>query len=229
MCTLRWMAGESTRANRPFWLHQAVEYLIGAVFISSSIQSETPAIPAGLGVAVMLNAAFTHGPAGAFKVLHTKVHRVIDVVIIAAVLVAAVQPVVAVGDNARLLLVALAVVLAFVWWNTDFASSAERRERRSKRRAARADRRSVDLPSGEDIGKSAGRAVGSGINLIRRAKNRSSESSESPSATASTTSTTPPPPPPPETVTGEPGGGDTSASDPHARPTPSDTDSRGGS
>ena len=205
------MAGESTRANRPFWLHQAVEYLIGAVFISSSIQSETPAIPAGLGVAVMLNAAFTHGPAGAFKVLHTKVHRVIDVVIIAAVLVAAVQPFVPVGDNARLLLVALAVVLAFVWWNTDFASSAERRERRSRRREARAAQRSVDLPSGEDLGRSAGRVVGTGINMIRRRKKTSSSSEAAGDA--------------PTTRSGTAG----TSSDATSAPSASDTDSRGGS
>ena len=152
---------------RPFWLHQAVEYLIGAVFISSSIQSDAPAIPAGLGVAVMLNAAFTHGPAGAFRVLHRQVHRVIDVVLIVAVLLASVQPFVALGDNARVLMAMLALVLAFVWWNTDFAS----REERKQRRAARKSQRARSRPSSEEVGQTAGRVVGNGINFVRRAKN----------------------------------------------------------
>lgn len=152
---------------RPFWLHQIVEYVIGAVFISSSIQSETPAVPAVLGVTVMLNAACTHGPAGAFSLLHRRVHRIIDLVIIAAIVIAAVQPLVAVGDNARVLMVMLAVVLAFVWWNTDFAT---RDERKARRMATKSTRRRPSRPTSEEVGQKAGRLVGDGVNLARRAK-----------------------------------------------------------
>ncbi|MFN3258245.1 MAG: hypothetical protein ACE37B_21405 [Ilumatobacter sp.] len=161
------MARESNRAMRPFWLHQVVEYVIGAVFISSSIQSEAPAIPAVLGVGVMLNAACTHGPAGAFSFLHRRVHRIIDVVIVVAVVSAAVQPVVSVGDNARLLMLMLAVVLAFVWWNTDFATKDERKARRM---ATKSTRRRPSRPTSEEVGQKAGRLVGDGVNFARRAK-----------------------------------------------------------
>lgn len=152
---------------RPFWLHQGVEYLIGAVFVSSSIQSETPAVPAVLGVAIMVNAALTIGPAGAFRLYGRKLHRVVDIVIIAAVVVAAVQPAVALGDNARVLMVLLAVVLAFVWWNTDFATREERKERR---RSAKSQRKKPARPTSEEVGQKAGRIVGDGINMAKRVK-----------------------------------------------------------
>ena len=167
------MARKSSRANRPFWLHQLVEYVIGAVFISSSIQSETPAIPATLGVAVMLNAAFTHGPAGAFRVLHRRVHRIIDVILIAAVVLAAVQPIVPLGDNARVLMGLLAFVLGFVWWNTDFSTREERKARR-----AAAERNRPSRPSSEEVGQAAGRVVGNSVNFLRRAKDNLSSSSD---------------------------------------------------
>lgn len=170
------MAGESTRAMRPFWLHQAVEYVIGAVFISSSIQSETPAIPAVLGVIVMVNAALTIGPAGAFRLYGRKLHRIIDIVVIAAIIVASVQPVVALGDNARVLMGLLALVLAFVWWNTDFATKDERKARR---RAAKSERKKPARPTSEEVGQKAGRMVGDGINFAKRAKNSLSSSDES--------------------------------------------------
>lgn len=171
IATIHRVAGESNRASRPFWLHQAVEYVIGAVFISTSIQSETPALPAGLGVAIMLNAAFTRGPAGAFRVLHRQVHRVIDVVIIAAIALAAVQPWIPLGDNARLLMGVLAFVLGFVWWNTNFATREERKK------AARAT--AGERASSEEIGQAAGRMMGKGVNFVRRKKDDYDQSRQS--------------------------------------------------
>ena len=108
----------------------------------------------------MLNAAFTHGPAGAFRVLPRQVHRVIDVVLIAATAIAAVQPWIPLGDNARVLMGVLAFVLGFVWWNTNFAT---REERKKARRAA-----SSEKASSEEIGQAAGRMVGKGVNFVRR-------------------------------------------------------------
>lgn len=168
------MARPSNGANRPFWLHQAVEYVIGAVFISTSIQSETPAVPAGLGVAVMLNAAFTHGTAGAFRVLNRRAHRVIDVVLITAIMVAAVQPAIPLGDNARLLMGVLGFVLGFVWWNTDFSTREERKARRSEAKA------SNPRPTSKEMGQKAGRMVGDGVNFLRRAKDNLTSDDDDP-------------------------------------------------
>lgn len=125
------MAPESNRAMRPFWMHQLVEYVIGACFVSTAIPSSTPVIPIVLGGLVIVNAAVATGPAGAFRLIHRQVHRLFDVAIIAATVLASIQPVYAVQNSTRAIMLLLALVLGFVWWNTDFATRNERKERRS--------------------------------------------------------------------------------------------------
>ncbi len=89
---------------RPFWMHQVVEYIIGAVFVSAGFGSPTPAVPAVLGAIVMLNAAIAIGPAAAFRLVHRRVHRILDLVVIGLVAVAVVQPWIEIDGNARLLI-----------------------------------------------------------------------------------------------------------------------------
>ena len=55
--------------KRPFWMHQIVEYILGGALVASGLQSPTPAVPSVLGGIVMLHAAITMGPVGAFRVL----------------------------------------------------------------------------------------------------------------------------------------------------------------
>ncbi len=145
---------------RPFWMHQIVEYIIGAVFVSTGLGSSTPAVPAVLGGLVIVNAAVAHGPGGAFRLVHRKVHRILDVAVIALVAVATVQPVISIDSNTRILMGLLGVVLAFVWWNTDFATKPERTGRRRK----------VQTPNSEVIGKSAGRSAAEGFLAAKRLK-----------------------------------------------------------
>ncbi|WP_420451225.1 hypothetical protein [Ilumatobacter sp.] len=154
------MEWESTRAMRPFWMHQIVEYIIGAVFISTGFGSATPAIPAALGAIVMVNAAIAIGPGGAFRLVHRKVHRVLDVVVIALIAIATFQPVVSIDGNTRILMGLLGFVLCFVWWNTDFATKPERTARRRGR--AR--------PDSEEVGRSAGRTAADGYLAAKRLK-----------------------------------------------------------
>ena len=161
------MVGEN-RALRPFWMHQIVEYIIGIVFISAGIQSPTPAIPATLGLLVMLNAAITEGPAGAFRWTHRRVHRILDLVLIGLVILTVVQPFIEVDSSVRVLAALLAVVLAFVWWNTDFATKPERKARR----------RTMARPSSEEVGRQAGRTVADGIKAGRRLKDRFTSSDD---------------------------------------------------
>lgn len=155
------MVGEN-RALRPFWMHQIVEYILGIVLISAGFQSPQPVVPSVLGVVIMLNAAITEGPGGAFRLVHRKVHRVLDVVVVGLLVVGAVQPFVSIDSTSRILLGAMAVVLGVVTWNTDFATKDERKARR--RRAAR--------PSSEEIGRRAGRVVGDGVNAAKRLTDR---------------------------------------------------------
>ncbi len=145
---------------RPFWMHQVVEYIIGAVFVSAGFGSPTPAVPAVLGAVVMINAAIAIGPAAAFRLVPRRVHRIIDLVVIGLVAVAVVQPWIAIDANARILIGLLGVVLAFVWWNTDFATKEERQQRR----------RRTPTPDAEQVGRSAGRSAAETYLAAKRLK-----------------------------------------------------------
>lgn len=145
-------------AQRPFWMHQIVEYLIGVVLISVSIQLPNPALPAVLGLLVMLNAAITRGGAGAFALIGRRLHRVLDVVLMLLLVAMAVQPWIESDSTGRIVLPAIAFVLFFVWLNTDFSDRVTRRERK----AASGSR------SSEELGRRAGRVVGQGVNAARR-------------------------------------------------------------
>ena len=76
------------RVLRPFWLHQAAEYLIGLVLVAQGLQSLDPVVPTLAGGLVILNAAVVDGPLGAFRLFSRRAHRIVDLVVI-GVLVAA--------------------------------------------------------------------------------------------------------------------------------------------
>jgi hypothetical protein len=143
-------------SKRPFWMHQIVEYILGAALVAVGLQSPTPVVPSVLGAVVMLHAAITIGPVGAFRVLHRRVHQVVDVVVLAAEVAAGVQPWIDLESSTRLIILGIAVVHLFVWWQTNFAARAKTR---------------VAAPSGDrstELGRIAGRLVGNGVNAIRR-------------------------------------------------------------
>ena len=143
-------------SKRPFWMHQLVEYILGGALVASGLQSPTPAVPSVLGGIVMLHAAVTVGPAGAFRVLHRRVHQVIDVLVIATEVVAAVQPWIDIASPTRLIIVGIAVVHLFVWWQTNFAE-------RVKTLVV-----STEGGRSTEVGRIAGRLVGNGVNAVRR-------------------------------------------------------------
>lgn len=143
-------------------MHQIVEYIIGFAMVSVAFQSPAPAVPAALGAVVILNPALTKGPAGAFRMYDRRLHRWVDVAVIAAVVLGAVFPFWSIDSGTRMLLFLLAVVLVFVWWHTDFAFKPERKARRE----------AMARPSSEDIGRSAGRTVAKGITGARKLKDK---------------------------------------------------------
>lgn len=144
------------RLKRPFWMHQIVEYVLGMVLVAQGLQSPTPAVPAAMGGLVVVNAAIAQGPASAFRLVGRSLHRLLDVIVIAVLVVAAVQPMVDVDLAARLLTAGIAVVLAFVWWQSSFAERARR------------EPVSMDGGRGSEVGRMAGRIVGDGVNAVRR-------------------------------------------------------------
>jgi hypothetical protein len=86
---------------------------------------------------------------------------VLDVVVIAAVLLAAVQPAVDIESTTRIVMGAIALVMAFIWWQTSYAERV-----RSRAPVSAEGGRSTE------VGRLAGRAVGDGVNMIRRMRKR---------------------------------------------------------
>jgi hypothetical protein len=157
---------EIERVRRPFWMHQLIEYLLGVGLISVAIQMPQPAVPAVLGLVIILNAAITKGAAGAFRWAGKRAHRRLDIVVMALLLAGAVQPWVSIDNTSRLLLGAVAFVLWFVWFHTDFTEKVPRAERK----AAAAESAGSERPSSEQLGRGAGRVVGGGVNSLKRWK-----------------------------------------------------------
>src|SRR6056297_1193029 len=122
---------EIERVRRPFWAHQVIEYLLGIALISVSVQMPQPALPATLGLLILLNAAVARGAAGAFRLTGKRVHRFLDVVVMLLLVAGAVQPWVSIDNVGRLLLGGIAFVLWFVWFHTDFTEQTPRAERTS--------------------------------------------------------------------------------------------------
>ena len=143
-------------SKRPFWMHQVVEYILGGAMIATGLQSPTPLVPSLVGVVIMLHSAVTIGPVGAFRVITRRVHRVADVGVIAIEVVAAVQPWIHLESGSRIIMVGIALVHLFVWWNTTYATRV------------RSPAASAEGGRSTEIGRIAGRLVGNGVNAVRR-------------------------------------------------------------
>lgn len=143
-------------SKRPFWMHQVVEYILGGAMVASGLQSPTPVVPSVVGAVIMLHAAITIGPVGAFRVIDRRVHRVLDVLVIAVEVLGAVQPWIHLDGGTRIVVVGIAFVHLFVWWQTSYAM--------------RTKSPSVSTEGGRstEIGRIAGRLVGNGVNAVRR-------------------------------------------------------------
>ena len=144
--------------KRPFWMHQLVEYLLGVALLSQGLQTVEPLIPTILGALVLLNAAIVDGPLSAGRVVTRPVHRVIDVVLVAVMVLAAALAGDSMTSSVRALVLVSAAVMAFMVWRSDFRTKEARR--------------AVDASGGrsEEFGRMAGRAVGEGVNAWKRTK-----------------------------------------------------------
>ena len=143
---------------RPFWLHQAAEYLLGLVLVAVGLQSIEPLWPTLAGGLVILNAAVVDGPIGAFRLTSRRQHRIADLIVIGAIVVAAAMPFLSIDNASRVMMAVTAVILGFVWWNSSFES----------RRASSTTGQPVDRS--EAIGRGAGRIAG---NIARAVRDRS--------------------------------------------------------
>ena len=153
------------RAMRPFWIHQLAEYVIGLALIAQGMQDPAPLVPTLAGALVLVNAAAVRGPLGAFRFIGRGVHRWLDVVVGAAIALAAIQPGFEVEVTGRAIMLVMLLPLGFLWCYTDWD---ERRERRARRVARGSDR-------GDELGRTAGRLVGTAFTAGRNAVRKRSE------------------------------------------------------
>ncbi len=144
----------TNRAQRPFWLHQAAEYLVGVALIAQGLQAGEPWVPGAAGAVIVVNAAIAKGPLAAFALVGRRVHRVLDLVIIVGLAAAALAP--GVEVSMRFVLGAFAVVLGFVARYTRYDSRPSVRTRFTDgAKTAPGDR-------AEALGRRWGRVAGQG-------------------------------------------------------------------
>ena len=67
-------------AQRPFWMHQVVEYLIGLVLVGAAFQAPEPAVPAVMGAVVIAQRRDRPGSGVGVSDGRTHLHRWLDVV-----------------------------------------------------------------------------------------------------------------------------------------------------
>lgn len=146
--------------KRPFWMHQFAEYLIGVVLVAQGFQSPTPVMPAIGGGLIIASVAIVRGPFSAFGLVSRSLHRTLDLFVIAAVVLAGLQPWISVESTTRATMVVLAGVMAFIWKQSSFIEKPRRGTPSTP----------VDGRSTE-IGRMAGRAAAGGILAARRVKN----------------------------------------------------------
>ena len=149
--------------KRPFWMHQIVEYILGGALVASGMQSVTPHVPAVLGGLIMLHAALTKGALGAFRAYDRRLHRTFDIVIIGLSLVAVGQPWLEVDAGTRIIILAITTVQIVVF----FGSSYAERQRKVAPAPGTGDAGKTGDRS-TDLGRSAGRIAGSGVNAVRK-------------------------------------------------------------
>jgi hypothetical protein len=152
---------DPTKPKRPFWMHQAAEYVLGAVLVAQGLQSTTPLMPSISGGLIMLNAAIVRGPLAAFRGVSRSLHRVLDVVVVLTVVAFGAQPWVSVEGTTRLTMIVIAGIMGFIAWQTNYAEKVKTRPAISA-----ADGRGVE------IGRLAGRLVGDGVNAAKRLRKK---------------------------------------------------------
>lgn len=147
---------DSTGSKLAFWIHQLVEYLMGAFLLVQAVQAEEPAVPLVAAAVLLLLAATADGPLAAAHLVPRRVHRVLDLVAAAAFVAAALllDP----GVTGRLIVGVGALVLIALVVRTNYSPRAPRPSRPSGSRGDRA----------EEFGRSAGRLVAKQVQARKR-------------------------------------------------------------
>ena len=140
--------------KRPFWLHQLAEYVLAAGLIMSGLRADDPLVPVALGLLLAINAACVDGPLAAFRGLSRPAHRITDIVILVAMVVALFLP----GVGSKWMIAGVALVEGFIILNTRYT----KRVKSAPVTATDGGGRS------EHVGRLAGRAAGLGVQAVRK-------------------------------------------------------------
>lgn len=114
------MAGKPPRLGI---FHHAGDYLVAAMLLLSIGRSHVVGWPLCIGAIALINAAATRGPLAAYRRISIPAHRVIDLLVVVACVLAAVMVRDHRGDSAVLL--AVAVLQAGVVWLSRLAGRAD--------------------------------------------------------------------------------------------------------
>lgn len=159
-------ASSAPQRWRPFWIHQASEYLLGLVLVAAGVQSPTPTFPVLAGGLIVLNAAVVSGPLGAFRLASRPQHRWLDVAVVGVVVVVACLPFLEIDAASRFTMIGVAAAMGFLWYGTNFETRPQASRRRSGARDSLASERS------DAIGRSAGRLVAKAAQAARDRRTR---------------------------------------------------------
>ncbi len=109
----------------PLWVHQLLEYGIGLALIYQSVHSEDAPQIAAAGLLVLLLAALTNAPCGAFRWIPPMLHRTLDVFVVAVLVLA--PFVFGVSDPVAIILcVGAAITLGWLHWHTRWIEPTKR-------------------------------------------------------------------------------------------------------
>lgn len=137
--------------------------MLGLALVGAGLQGPAPTFPVLAGGLIVVNAAVVSGPIGAFRLVSRPLHRILDVIVILAIVAAALMPFLDIDNGSRLTMVVIAAIMGFVWSSTNFDTRAETVSRRN---AAAGHARSRYDP--ETIGRTAGRLVGKAGDYARK-------------------------------------------------------------
>ena len=136
-------------------------------------------MPCVSAAVIIIHAAITKAPLAAFRVSNRTVHRVVDVGVIAFEVVAAVQPFVSVEATTRMIMLAIAFVHAFIWWQTSFATKPPKQPKQAAAPAA---------PAASAAPTAGGGASGTCTGRRARHRSRAPTSAARPGASSATPS-----------------------------------------
>jgi hypothetical protein len=156
----------AAEGKRPFWMHQIVEYILGGALVASGLQSPTPVVPAVLGGLIMLNAALTKGALCAFRAYDRALHRVFDIVIIVLCFASLAQPWVEFDMGTKVVVFAITTVQVVVFFGSDYSERKKKAPKQVPAEGSGGTGSTGDRAT--DLGKTAGRVVGSGVNVVRK-------------------------------------------------------------